>query len=150
MEADEQKSEPMRCVIVVDEALAAGRAANVAAVIALTFGKQHPELVGADLVDGSGLVHPGLIPIGIAVLAASASDLAGLRAKAIRSMVDVVDFPSEGQQTNDYVEFGARVRTVPLSICSACLGITIWDFLIRRQSLLNGREVQALCNRLRS
>jgi hypothetical protein len=113
METDEQKSEPMRCVIVVDEALSAGRAANAAAVIALTFGKQHPELVGADLVDGSGQVHPGLIPIGIAVLATSASHLAGLRARAMRSMVDVVDFPSEGQQTNDYVEFGARVRTVP-------------------------------------
>lgn len=103
----------MRCAIVVDIALPSGRAANAAAVIALTLGQRHPELAGADLVDGSGYAHPGLIPIGIAVLATSAVDLNELRAKALKNGVDVVDFPSQGQQTNDYGEFGARVRDAP-------------------------------------
>ncbi len=101
--------EPSRCVIVIDCALPPGRAANAAAVIALTLGKRHPHLAGADLVDASGHAHPGLIPIGIAVLAAPAADLNVLRAKALKGGIDVVDFPSEGQMTTDYVQFGARV-----------------------------------------
>src|SRR5918992_2780684 len=40
-----------RCVIVVDEDLPAGLAANAAAVLALTLGAREPELVGADFVD---------------------------------------------------------------------------------------------------
>ncbi len=63
-------------------------------------------------MDGSGYAHPGLIPIGIAVLAASAADLGAVRAKALKSGVDVVDFPSQGQQTNDYGAFGASVRAM--------------------------------------
>ena len=111
---DEPAAEPTRCVIVVDGALPAGRAANAAAVIALTLGKRHPHLAGPDLVDASGQAHPGLIPIGIAVLAAAAPDFGALRAKALKSGIDVVDFPAQGQQTTDYGEFGLRVRQVPL------------------------------------
>lgn len=113
VEANERIAELMRCAIVVDGSLPPGKAANAAAVIALTLGKRHPELVGADLLDGSGQTHPGLIPIGIAVLAASAIELVEIRVKALRVALDVVDFPSQGQQTNDYLEFGARVRAVP-------------------------------------
>jgi hypothetical protein len=113
VDTEESISEPMRCAIVVDEALPPGRAANAAAVIALTMGRRHPQLAGADLIDGSGYAHPGLIPIGIAVLEAAADQLFALRAKALKNGVDVVDFPSQGQQTNDYREFGVRVRAVP-------------------------------------
>ena len=111
-EGKDEIAEASRCVIVIDAALPAGRAANAAAVIALTLGKRHPHLVGADLVDASGHVHPGLIPIGIAVLAASAAELCALRAKALSGGIDVVDFPSEGQTTTDYAAFGARVRGI--------------------------------------
>ena len=106
-----QESE--RCVIVVDAALPPGKAANAAAVIALTLGKRHSHLAGADLIDASGCAHPGLIPIGIAVLAGSAADLGDVRDRAMRHGIDVVGFPAQGQQTNDYAEFGARVREVP-------------------------------------
>ena len=108
-EAFEQQA---RCAIVVDSELPAGRAANAAAVIALTLGKLYPELAGADLIDASDFTHPGLIPIGITVLAAPAPDLASVRQKALKAGINVVDFPSQGQQTNDYREFGARVRGV--------------------------------------
>lgn len=113
MEIDDSGLEPMRCAIVVDIALPSGKAANAAAVIALTLGKRHPELAGADLIDGSGQAHPGLIPIGIAVMAAAAADLNEVRTKAAKNGIDVVDFPAQGQQTNDYLEFGTRVRAVP-------------------------------------
>lgn len=104
---------PARCVIVVDAALPAGLAANAAAVIALTIGARHPGLVGEPLVDASGLAHPGLIPIGIAVLAASQDDLVALRGRAAEAGCELVDFPVQGQQTTNYAAFRDAVAAVP-------------------------------------
>ena len=102
-------AEPSRCVIVVDAGLPTGRAANAAAVIALTMGRKRPELAGADLVDGAGAVHPGLISIGISILGAAGTDLATVRAKALARGIEVVDFPAQGQETTDYALFSAEV-----------------------------------------
>jgi hypothetical protein len=112
LEVDMEVPASTRCVIVVDAALPAGRAANAAAVIALTLGQRHPDLVGPELVAAGGDVHPGLIPIGIAVLAAARDDLVVLRGKAVSAGLDVVDFPVQGQETTDYVEFRRRVAAV--------------------------------------
>lgn len=103
---------PQRCVIVVDAALPVGKAANAAAVIALTIGQRHPALVGAALIDADGLAHPGLIPIGIAVLAATQQELSALRTKGVEIGCDVVDFPVQGQTTTDYQAFRDAVATV--------------------------------------
>jgi hypothetical protein len=97
--------ESMRCVAIVDDALAIGKAANAAAVMALTMGALQSHLVGKPLVDSAGNHHPGLIPIGIAVLGAPAADLPSLRDRAKRAGLEVVDFPTQGQQTNNYAEF---------------------------------------------
>lgn len=99
-----------RCTAVVDASLPIGKAANAAAVMALTLGARHPYLVGEPLVDADGTDHPGLIPIGIPILGAPADDLPKLREKAERRGLDVVAFPAEGQQTNDYAEFQRRVH----------------------------------------
>lgn len=104
--------EPMRCAIVIDRSLPPGRAANAAAVIALTMGQRHPTLPGPDLIDADGLAHPGLIPIGIAVLGAEADALAPLRDKAAAAGIAIVDFPVQGQETTDYALFRARVAEV--------------------------------------
>ncbi|MDP9124685.1 MAG: DUF2000 domain-containing protein [Pseudomonadota bacterium] len=106
------KPTPTRCVIVVNSALPPGLAANAAAVIALTIGARHPALLGAPLVDASGLEHPGLIPIGIAVLAASQDDLGTLRVRASEVECDLVDFPVQGQQTTNYQAFRDAVAIV--------------------------------------
>ena len=118
------KTIPQRCVIVVDAALPVGKAANAAAVIALTVGQRHPELVGAALVDADGIAHPGLIPIGIAVLAAGREELPGIRAKGVEIGCDVVDFPVQGQETNDYQAFCdavGKVATVDLNYLGVAL-----------------------------
>jgi hypothetical protein len=95
---------PERCVIVVDEALPAGLAANAAAVVALTLGAREPALAGPDLVDADDGVHPGLIPMGLPVLTAPQDDLRRLRERAAHNGVGVIDMPTCGQQTNDYHE----------------------------------------------
>ena len=102
-----------RCVIVVDEELPAGLAANAAAVLALTLGAREPGLVGADFVDADAEPHPGLIPIGLPVLRASSNDLVDIRRGAAADGVRVVDFPVFGQRTNDYDEFRGMVAVTP-------------------------------------
>ncbi len=104
-EMEEAAVEPMRCVAVIDQTLPIGNAANAAAVLALTMGKRQPHLTGEPLIDASGDAHPGLIPIGSPVLGAPADDLAAIRGKAVAAGLEVVDFPVQGQQTNDYAEF---------------------------------------------
>ena len=55
--------------------LSNGLATNAAAVLALTAGARYPQLVGDALIDRAGRAVPGLIPIGIPVLAAAATEL---------------------------------------------------------------------------
>jgi hypothetical protein len=98
-----------RCVIVVDEDLAPGLAANAAAVLALTLGVTVDGLVGPDLVDADGDVHPGLFSAGLPVLGAARATLSPLRARAVAAGVGVIDIPALGQQTNDYDEVRAYV-----------------------------------------
>jgi hypothetical protein len=98
-----------RCVVVVDEGLAPGLAANAAAVMALTLGTKVPALVGEEFVDGAGERHPGLITTGLPVLRAAAEQLPQLRARAIEADVGVIGFPRSGQTTTDYDHFRAMV-----------------------------------------
>jgi hypothetical protein len=100
-----------RCVVVVDEALAPGLAANAAAVMAMTLGAKVPGLVGEAFVDGAGEEHPGLITTGLPVLRAAAGELPALRAKALAAEVGVVGFPRFGQTTTDYEHFRAMVAS---------------------------------------
>jgi uncharacterized protein DUF2000 len=102
-----------RCVVVVDEALPAGLAANAAAVLAFTLGARLPGLIGEDFADADGMAHPGLIPFGVPVLGAPVDRLAELRAGALAAGVGVVAFPSFGQQSTDYAEFRAHVARTP-------------------------------------
>lgn len=104
---------PTRCVIVMDKDLPVGRSVNAAAVTALTVGERHPVLVGEPLIDGSGFAHPGLIPIGIAVLAATQDELREIRRKGLEVGCDVIDFPVEGQQTTNYQAFREAVSVIP-------------------------------------
>jgi len=102
-----------RCVIVVDEDLPPGLAANAAAVLALTLGARAPALVGPDLVDADAQVHPGLIPMGLPVLRAPRAELGALREEAGTAGLGVIDFPTFGQQTNDYEAVRAEVARTP-------------------------------------
>jgi len=116
---------PERCVIVINQELSAGHAANAAAVLALTLGQRHPGLVGEPLIDADNGVHPGLIPIGISVLVADSDTLSHLHQTLLRDdEMDGVIFPVEGQQTTDYAAFQQAVRVVPTEMLQL-LGIAL-------------------------
>ena len=98
-------------MVVIDEALAPGKAANAAAVMAMTLGTKVNGLIGEDFVDGEGAVHPGLFRLGLPVLKARGEQLRELREKAVAAEVGVIGMPVNGQQTNDYGEFVAMLAT---------------------------------------
>lgn len=108
-----ESTSPERCVIVVDQGLPAGLAANASAVLALSIGARFPGLPGPDLVDADGAAHRGLIPMGLPVLSAPIDRLADLRAAALDAQLHVIDFPTSGQQTTDYNAFAATVAATP-------------------------------------
>jgi Protein of unknown function (DUF2000) len=111
--ATDPPPQTVRCVIVVDEALPPGLAANAAAMVALTLGATVRGLPGPDLVDADGNAHPGLVPAGIPILAASRQRLSDLHASAERHGVGIVDFPTFGQQTTNYGAVIERVAQTP-------------------------------------
>lgn len=102
-----------RCVMILQSDLAPGKAANAAAVIALTLGQRHPALVGEALQDAEACRFPGLIPLGIPVLAASHEEMDILRARCAEAACDLVLFPEQGQTTTDYAAFSAAMRAIP-------------------------------------
>ena len=110
-------------MVVVDEALPAGKAANAAAVIAMTLGTKVPAMIGEDFVDGVGGVHAGLFREGLPVLKAPAAELAALRARAVALDVGVVGMPVNGQQTTDYEAFREMVASISEP---AYLGIALY------------------------
>lgn len=51
------KQELDKCVLVIDEAMPRGLAANTAAILGITWGRLRPELVGEDVTDAAGAIH---------------------------------------------------------------------------------------------
>lgn len=103
-----------RCVMILNEALPPGKATNAAAVIALTLGQRHPRFVGEPLFDAELRDYPGLIPVGIPVLAASQAEFVVLRERCAASEgFDLILFPEEGQSTTDYQAFSEAMRQIP-------------------------------------
>jgi len=101
---------PARTVLVLDAALPPGRAANAAAVLAVSLGARVPQLVGPDAVDADGGHHPGLIDRGLPVLRAPAERLGPLRERALaEDGVDAIGFPAFGQATTDYAAYTAQL-----------------------------------------
>ena len=56
--------------MVLDENLPLGLLANTAAILGITLGKHMPEAVGADVLDGSGKAHLGIITFPVPIYGA--------------------------------------------------------------------------------
>jgi hypothetical protein len=102
----------LKWVVVVDESLPPGRAANAAICVAAATATGVGGLLGPDAKDGGGEVHPGLPWAGCSVLGAPASRLAEIRTTAADSLgVHVADMPAAAQSTRVYDEYLAEVGT---------------------------------------
>ena len=100
------RSARLKWVIVVDEALPAGRATNAAICVAAATTAAVTGLIGPDAKDADGSTHPGLPWAGCSVLAAPVGRLGEIRSRATGSLgVFVADMPVQGQATRVYDEY---------------------------------------------
>jgi hypothetical protein len=108
------RSARLKWVVVVQEDLPAGRAANAAASVSAAIGARVRGLLGPDAVDGDGSAHPGLPWAGCSVLVAASEQLTAIRSKAAGSDgVLVVDMPEAAQLTRVYDEYLQAVAETP-------------------------------------
>ena len=73
------ESTTSKCVMVLDENLPLGLLANTAAILGITLGKHMPEAVGADVLDGSGKAHLGIITFPVPILRGDAEQIRAIR-----------------------------------------------------------------------
>lgn len=102
-----------KLALVINSELEVGLAANTAAVLTLSVGAQHPELIGKDLIDGSGQRHTGITNIPIPVLAADAQTLTELVQKLTGSSIELVSFSKIAQSIHSYDEYAERLGETP-------------------------------------
>ena len=102
-----------KLALVIDKSLEVGLAANTAAVLALSVGAQHPELIGANLTDGSGQPHICITNIPIPVLGVDAVTLTALVQKLKGTDVELVSFSKIAQSIHTYQDYAARLKATP-------------------------------------
>ncbi|GHJ41626.1 DUF2000 domain-containing protein [Streptomyces sp. TS71-3] len=100
----------LKWVLVVDEALPPGRAANAAVCAAAPTATQVAHLLGVDVTDAEGAVHPALPWVGCTILAADQATLRTIRTKAAAAPgTFVADMPALAQSTNVYDDYRAAM-----------------------------------------
>ena len=104
-----------KCVVLVNEALPLGKLANAIAVLTMSLGKKHPEIVGYDMADHDGHIHNGITTLPIPVLKAG-SHVGKIRA-ALNKHPDltVVDVTSATSETRSYDEYAQKMMDTPVA-----------------------------------
>lgn len=108
----------VKCVMIMDENLPLGIAANTAAIMGITLGKKMPEAVGADVADQTGSEHLGIITFPVPILKGDAERIRAIREKLYEpdfSDLTVVDFSDLAQSCRTYDEFIGKMRVTPES-----------------------------------
>lgn len=105
------KEERNKCVMVLDETLPAGLAVNTAGVLAITLGREVGEMVGAEVVDGSGGRHSGITTVPVPVLKAGREALREIRSRAGKEDLLVVDFTDVAQKSKTYDDYERKMAT---------------------------------------
>jgi len=102
-----------KLVLIIDSSLEIGLAANTAAVLTLSVGAQHPELIGEDLIDGSDQAHIGITNIPIPVLSADGATLTNLVQKLSGTDIELVSFSKIAQSIHSYEEYASKLKATP-------------------------------------
>lgn len=105
-----------KCVMVIDAALPLGLIANTAAMLAITIGQRHPEIVGGDVTDGTGNTHAGIGVYPVSMLKGDAALLRELRLRLFDpefAGLTAVDFSNVAQQINVYEDYTEKISETP-------------------------------------
>lgn len=100
----------MTFAIVLDSALSPGLAANAAAVLAMSIGKNFPEQVGSDVPDRDGNPHLGITSVPLPILSLEAEALGRLReAASAAGGLWFVDFTHTARVARDYAVYAKNL-----------------------------------------
>ncbi|AOF48447.1 DUF2000 domain-containing protein [Tetragenococcus halophilus] len=102
-----------KCVILIDDALSLGLVANTAAILGMSLGKKHPELIGPDTLDGDQFLHSGIIYIPVPILKSNRKNLFDLRNRLYQKdyqNIETVDFTNLAQSCKTYEEYMDRFQ----------------------------------------
>lgn len=103
-----------KLVLAIVDDLPIGLAMNACALLGMSLGRQFPGVVGADLPDGSGAIHPGISTRNVPVLTASPERIIDLAGRARREAdVAVVDITDTAQQARTYADYAAQLASRP-------------------------------------
>ncbi len=93
-----------------------GLIANTAGVLALTLGKEFPEIIGHKLEDSKGDCHHGITTIPIPILKGTGPLLKEMREtlKEYESELTVVDFTNAAQTTMNYDDYSRILKDTPI------------------------------------
>ncbi len=97
-----------KCVMVLEEDLPIGLAANSAAILGISLGRLQPHIVGVDVQDKNGLVHPGIIEFPIPILQSHDEGIRKIRQRLKEPNfqdVTVIDFSDLAQSCKRYDEY---------------------------------------------
>jgi hypothetical protein len=100
-----------KLVIVIDEGLERGVAANVIGLLGISVGHHIDGIVGPDIVDASGRSHRGMSTIGLPVLAADAETLNRLHQDSLdHPDITVLDVTDAAVSSRDYDTYTQRLQ----------------------------------------
>ncbi|PDT81122.1 DUF2000 domain-containing protein [Sinorhizobium sp. BJ1] len=94
-----------RCAFIIDHTLPRGLIANTAAILAMTLGKERPDLIGHAVHDADGNCHQGITTIVMPILMFNADGLMELRRRAASqetSGLAVIDVTETAQRAKSY------------------------------------------------
>lgn len=100
-----------KLVIVVSEELERGVVANISGLLGVSIGHHVAGIVGPDVKDATGRVHPGMSTMALPVLSAGAEALAAIHddAAAQKDLV-VFDVTDAAVASRDYDSYTTRIQ----------------------------------------
>ena len=107
-----------KCVMIIDENLPLGLIDNTAAIMGISLGKEFPEVVGLDVIDQSGNLHPGIIEFPVPILKGTPEKIREIRQKLyepVFSELTSIDFSDLAQGCKTYDEFIQKMASAPES-----------------------------------
>lgn len=94
-----------KCVMIINQNLPAGVAANTAAIMGISLGKQKPQIVGPDVADKNGRYRPGIIEFPVPILKDSSENMQEIYRKLLLpefsslTAIDFTDLPRAAKPT---------------------------------------------------
>ena len=125
---NENSTDNLKCVMGIDNRLPAGLIANTAAILGISLGRNMPQVVGADVHDQDGGLHPGIIEFPVPILKGPPEEIQALRKKLGQPEYGglfFLDFTDLAQGCRTYDEFvrkmagtaGDELRYLGIAVC---------------------------------